>query len=498
MKIPPKARCRIPAAALLLLLLSLPWPAPARITVGIIGDQFGVKGRVGTPEFEQNKDAAYKALAKGVAALNRSGPMDTVLHLGDLTESTQAPAVIAADFVRAATILDRLDSASRPGWFLAPGDHDVNPVEWVQNSRDRSRETHFISLYKAVNPRIDPPGGSRLFYSFDVKGYHFISLYSHDHLRSDPRWGNIYLARVSDRQLAWLEKDLEQARGCRGVVVFTHQPLWYSPSAWSRVHRLLARHKTLTVIAGHYHYDQNDHVSDGIQYRVVGALGGHVKTANADSGGWWHATRLTVEDDGRLNWQLIPVKGGPKARFTSRWDMDRVQALDYALGSASRNLSGQAVYVRDGRLTDSTGKGPAIVTLTGLGNPVNQVVSARITIPNTSEYTFAASRFEPGICENAGDNAGKTLCRVIPGANIASSNTATVRPACARYAPDFSQCLEFAPFWRGEIVHKGNQVPRPGDRIPVTLSLAFTSDTSGRQMEIRQEALVPVMAFPGE
>lgn len=468
-------------------------PGQAKITIGIIGDQFGVHGQVGTDQFEKNKAAAYQALADGVAALNQEGPMDTVLHVGDLTESTQTDDVIAADFNRVVKLMATLSSKSRPKWFLSPGEHDINPLEWVQNSRDRSKETHFLNLYRAVNPKIGIGKGNPLYYSFDINDYHFVSLYSHDHLRCDPRWGNIYLARISDTQLAWLEKDLEAAAGTRGIIVFTHQPLWYNQSAWTRVHRLLARFNTKAVIAGHYHYDQNDHVSDGIQYRVVGALGGHVKSADADAGGWWHVTRLTVDDDGNLEWQLIPVKGGPKNTFTSRWDMDRVQAMDYALGTAVQYLSNQAIYLKDGKLVDRDRKTPAAITLTGLGNPVDQTVTTTIEIKkNLAGYTLRTAKFEPGICENASDG---TACRVPPGANIAFSNNSTVRPACARFSPDFSQCLEYKPFWRGELAFSGTGVPMPGDGISLTISMVFTSESSGRQMRIWKDAVVRVKAF---
>ncbi|MCG8618680.1 MAG: metallophosphoesterase [Desulfobacterales bacterium] len=471
-----------------LLFTSLVPSAGARITIGIIGDQFGVRGRVGSAEFETHKAAAYRALADGVAALNRKGPMDTVLHVGDLTESTQADDVITTDFNRAARMMAALSSGSSPKWFLAPGDHDVNPVEWVQNSRDRSKETHFISLYRTINHRI----GDRLYYSFDINGYHFVSLYSHDHLRSDPRWGNIYLARVSDSQLAWLKEDLAAAANSRGIIVFTHQPLWYNRSAWTPVHDVLAGYNTLAVIAGHYHYDQKDHVSDGIEYRVVGALGGHVKTAVAAYGGWWHVTRLTIGDDSSLTWQLIPVEGGKKEAFTSRWDMDRVQALNYALGDAARNLASQSIYIKDGRLVDADGNSPATLTLSGLGNPVDQVVTAAITLKADAGYTLTSGKYAAGICENGRDAES---CRVIPGANIAYSNNSTVRPACARYTPDFSECLEHKPFWQGVITQKEGRIPEPGEPIPLTISLEFTSESSGRLMRIWQETAVQVKPF---
>lgn len=486
------------ASLAFILLLSLAAPAPAGeslgVTIGIIGDQFGVQGRVGTPLFEKNKAAAYRALAEGVAALNRAGEMDTVLHVGDLTESTQDPDRITADFRQAAATLDALASQSRPKWFLAPGDHDVNPLEWVQDSPDRSRERFFKSLYQSVHPGIGAGTGDSLYYSFDIKGYHFIALYSHDHLRTDPRWGNVFFAKIGDRQMAWLEKDLAAASNARGIIVFTHQPLWYNWGSWERVHRLLARFNTRVVVAGHFHYDQADLFADGIQYRVVGAAGGRIKTANARSGGWWHVTRLTLADDGSLSWQLIPVdKKDAKSGFTSRYDMDRVQALAYIMGNAARNLATQEIRIKDGKLVDRNGNAPAAISLSVFGNPIDQPMDIRISVRQGSGYAIRSGRFEPGCCQ---ESSGGLTCRASPGANMAASNNSTAQPVCAEYSPDFSRCLAFRPFWTGTIAFAGKDRPAPGDTVPLTLSLSFDSRTDGGPMKIWRDVDIPVRALP--
>ena len=464
-------------------------PAHARLTVGLVGDQFGVWGRVGTPEFRTNLDAAYQALGRGVAALNRAGEMDVALHLGDFTESGRSDELRARDFARGAALMDELDSQSRPKWFLTPGDHDVNPLEWVQNSQDRSKEKSFQKLLLPHIPQV----GKRLYYSFDVQGYHFVSLYSHDQLRSDPRWGNIFLARVGQEQLAWLEADLRKADTSKGVIVFTHQPLWYNEASWQPVHELLAKYNTRLVIAGHYHYDQIDRVLDGIQYRVVGAVGGHVKEGNARAGGWWHVTRLVIEDDWTTSWELIPVGEKRKTEFSNRYDMDRVQALTVMLGSAVRQLEGSSLYAKDGRLTDAQGNPSVKLALKAMGNPVDVPVKLEIAILPDPVFEVRRAAFTPGTCINENPT---TMGWLHPSANIASSNYSTAKPACARYARDYSACLEYKTLWDAEIQSVPGREIHVGETVMVRLKVTYAPRNGGEEMQMWKTARVPVKALP--
>ena len=470
-------------------------PVSAEITIGIIGDQLGVKGPVNSEQFNKNLKAAYQAMARGVAALNKAGEMDTVLHVGDLIESTQSESQVRTDFQNAAEILDTLNSQSRPKWYLTPGDHDVNPLEWIPNSLDRSKERLFKSVYKAVNPRVE----KHLYYSFDIKGYHFVALYSQEHLRTDPRWGNVYFAKISDDQLEWLEKDLADADTGKGVIVFTHQPLWYNWGSWRRVHELLARYNTKVVVAGHYHYDQSDFDLDKIQYRVVGATGGSIKTATARAGGWWHVSRLTIRDNGSVSWQLIPVnppdRTDPiyKNRFTNRYDMDRIQALDLNLGNATRQLAKQKVAVKDGRLTGPDGREPAELTLAQFGNPTDEDVFMTIRVKTPAHYAIKSGRFTPGLCD--GSPAMQT-CRIRPGANIIISNNSMVSAKCDQYTPDFSCCRMDAPFWKGTLAYVGNGFPKAGDTVVLTLRMVYDSKTGSGEMAIWRDIPIEVVAVP--
>ena len=237
---------------LLMVLTSIPtaYSQSQSVLVGIVGDQY--VAAAGTDP--------YPALTQAVALL-REQKVQAILHVGDLIEAkgVQSEADYTARFDLAARILDQ----SGLPWFVTPGDHDVVPdldlSDWTREATDHTREGYFLKLYAARKPELNPKG---LFYSFDFEGYHFVALYSIENLRADVRWGDVFRAEISDDQLHWLEEDLTKHSSSKGTIVFTHQPLWYNVAAWQRVHRVLRDHHVLAVVAGHFHYSQDEGTVD--------------------------------------------------------------------------------------------------------------------------------------------------------------------------------------------------------------------------------------------
>ena len=323
--------------ALAILLLAAPpvGALPRRsITIGIVGDQ----------TYSSDLGRSYGVLKQGVGILSARRP-DVVLHVGDLVESTASPEEVRTRFAAAAALLDRLPAP----WYLAAGDHDVSPPAFAPGSADRSREALFQELYG----RRVPAFREHPWYSFDLGSFHFVALYSQQALDADPRWGDIFLARIRRDQLDWLRRDLEAHRRARAVVVFLHQPLWYHWSGWKPVHDLLRRHPVAAVVAGHFHYDQDEGEIDGIRYLVVGTTGADTKSGSRDAGDAQHVTLLRVSGPGRVAVDLLPVGGGGPLPLTPREDMDRVQALDVQLGSLWDFARRNPVFLKDGRLVDA-------------------------------------------------------------------------------------------------------------------------------------------------
>src|ERR1051326_1174403 len=150
--------------------------------IGIIGDQ----------SMSADLTASYSVLAQGLKEL-RAEHVDAVIHVGDVVESTGSIDEVRQEFSRAANILDGI---GKP-WHLAPGDHDVNPPQYQPDSKDDSRKRLFYELYHSREPQLTPG----LWHSFDIHGYHFVSLNSQERLDVDPRWGDVFLSRISDEQL---------------------------------------------------------------------------------------------------------------------------------------------------------------------------------------------------------------------------------------------------------------------------------------------------------
>jgi hypothetical protein len=430
------------------LLISILAPSEAScdpLTIGIIGDQTK----------SSNLDSAYGVLQQGVDALNaESAAPDVILHTGDLVESTQSESDVARRFQQAVTILRAL----RSPWYLSAGDHDVNPPTYTQNSTDHSREELFRRLYAAVNPL----ASTRLYYSFDIKNWHIVALYSEEHLHTDPRWGNVYFAALSDQQQNWLSQDLAaNAPGKDGVVVFLHQPLWYNWTGWARVHSLLAKYSVKAVIAGHMHYNQADMLLDGIQYWIVGSTGGDTKVGSENAGDLNHVATLKL-DKGVVDFKLIPLSPFHQASWTSRDVMDRVQAISVVLGNMYNFDSNAKVFLEQGRLVGACGTTTgATIRITDIGNAIAEPVKVSIAIQSKSTR-IASGAFGTGYCIGT---AGPSSCTLIPSVGVALSNNSMVEIQTAPPLP---------PFWTAVIVPDNHTPPFSGDPIVITLSMSFT------------------------
>ena len=436
------------------------------IRIGIIGDQTG----------SSNLASAYQVLSQGVAALNAVSPaLNVVIHSGDLVESTASEDQIKQNFAQATGILKGL---SVP-WYLAAGDHDVNPPTFVQNSPDRSRETLFKQLYSALNPKV----ANQLYYSFDVANYHFVALYAEEHLDTDSRWGNVFYARMTDDQYNWLAADLAQnAHGKDGIVVFLHQPMWYIWSDWSRVHALLAQYPTKAVISGHTHYNQNQIALDGIQYWVVGATGGDTKQGQQNAGDLQHVTLLTI-DGAQIQFQMIPLAPYTQTTWTPRVIMDRVQAIDQMLGSLFSFATNSPVFVQNNQLVSACGSAtPAQLVVKDIGNAVARPATATINVTGPPGFAVTQGSFGDGLCAGS---LGTFQCTLNASAGVAVSNTSLVQ--LNQYPPP-------PPLWTGTL---GVQGTAPGAGGVITLQLLMSFEEENQSYAIFRTGSTTIQACSG-
>ena len=425
------------------------------LRVGIVGDQYGSSG---------DPDPAV-VLANGLAALKQK-QVKAILHVGDLIEGIgQPPAEYGSRFSRMAGILDQ---AQIP-WFLTPGDHDVNPQEYTANSSDRSIEKLFFLNYSPRRPELLPG----LYYSFDVAGYHFIALNSLEHLRTDIRWGDAFLAKLSEEQFNWLQQDLANHRSALGIVVFMHQPLWYNVAAWQPVHQLLRQYPVRAVVAGHMHYSQDEGQFDGIRYLVVGATGGSVKQGSPETGNAQVVSVMTLNGR-KIDIELLPVGSDTPRSFASRLDMDRIQALDSALStlSAWQYDPGNAMCLQKGRVVMQGDKSPAAVRLRAIGNPIDIPVRLEIRI-EAKGLPPAPGKFADGVCQSV---AGEG-CTIAPAAKVTISNISTVefRWPDSTESPNAQQVPPLPALWEAILPTTGVGVA-PGTTLHVRLKYSFLAD----------------------
>jgi len=424
------------------------------IRIGIIGDQT-----------QAGKSDPYITLVQGVEILEREN-VDVVIHTGDLIEAGgQNESQYLAAFNRAVSLLEKL----RVPWYLSPGDHDVNPPNYVPNSPDRTWEKYYQAAYGRRQPLVS----EHLYYGFDLKGYHFISLHSVEHLWNDPRWGDVYLAQLSDNQYRWLSEDLEKHRSAKGIVVFMHQPLWYNWTGWRRVHELLRRYPVRIVVAGHFHYNQDEGQLDGIRYVIVGATGGSVKEGNARAGNVQHVSIMHVRGS-KIVFKLIPVGSAGAIELGSRSDMDKVQAVDtmlsekmYLFPSQNPLCSKDGAIFADGKLS------PAKLQLIPIGNPIDLPLQVTVSLDSPS-FTLKDPHFETGACQQISPQGE---CQLSASARLDYSNNSAIK---------FNDTLK--PLWTASLSASGPV--ETGTSLTLNVRVLFQGERGDYYLERRPQTTI--------
>ncbi len=147
--------------------------------------------------------------------------------------------------------------------FFTPGNHDI----WSPASE---------KLYEKYT-------GHPAFYSFNYQQAHFTIL---DNSRTE---------NLSDDQMNFLERDLEQNRSRAPKFVFFHRPtVWLIPLKFQSgdfgLHQMARKYGVTAVISGHTHqFARIDR--DSIVYLSVPSSGGHLRAADngaAFADGWFY------------------------------------------------------------------------------------------------------------------------------------------------------------------------------------------------------------------
>jgi Icc protein len=157
--------------------------------------------------------------------------------------------------------------------------------------------------------------GSKIYYSFDHKGYHFVVL---DSIQPTP--DRLWEARIDEAQLAWLTEDLKQTGPNVPIIGVTHVPLVtafanYDPTVYpkqkyntltiansAQVLSVLQNYNVLAVLQGHLH------INELVEYQNTKFI-----ASGAVCGNWWRGMRMGTPE----GFMVVNLQAG---KVTTRYE----------------------------------------------------------------------------------------------------------------------------------------------------------------------------------
>lgn len=331
----------------------------------IYGDRTG-----GVPE-------GLKVLSQAVQDTNLLDP-DLVMTVGDLIQGYNETPEWLPQMERYKAIMGDLGMP----WYPVAGNHDVY---W--RGKGPAPDGHHEANYeKHFGP---------LWYSFSHKNAGFIVLYSDegDSATNTKNFSQGKLQTMSDRQLAFLNKALQQHESADHVFVFLHHPRWIMPNYeggnWEVVHQALKSAGNVSaVFAGHIHHIHYGGQRDGIEYHTLATTGGHL-SADIPGAGYLHHMNMVSVRQESISVSSIPVGAvlDPK-EFTPEFLADVGAARSIRPRTDTPGIQLQVDGRADGELTYE------------LSNPSKRTVSATMAVEAKSRWMVTPDHFhadiEPG------------------------------------------------------------------------------------------------------
>ena len=199
----------------------------------------------------------------GVRKLNLMRP-EFVMSVGDLINGyTENLDQLNREWDEFNGFVDQLDMP----FFYVPGNHDITNDVMTQLWAERFGPSYYHFVYRDVL---------------------FLCLNSEDPPNT----------QMSDKQVAYVEKALNENPDVRWTMVFIHKPLWIYPGKknWKRVEEMLQGRRH-SVFAGHTHnymrYERNDEA-----YIVLATMGGGSGLRGPAFGEFDHFMWVTMTEEG--------------------------------------------------------------------------------------------------------------------------------------------------------------------------------------------------------
>ncbi len=181
-------------------------------------------------------------------------------------------------------VFDEAVSACGPPFLPVTGNHDVSNAATATLWQERMGPLRYSFRY-----------GNSLFVALDSEEVGAIG-------------------RISDEQVAWLEKELE-ASNAEHIFVFLHQPYFAmadDPKTgvtgwekhWSNVAEVLRGHPVRIVFGAHWHIYRDCGVRDGVRYVITGGGGASYGKLPEEEGGFFHYLLVRVRGDD-VRWSVV-------------------------------------------------------------------------------------------------------------------------------------------------------------------------------------------------
>ncbi len=207
---------------------------------------------------------------EAILKLNQLKP-DFVISVGDLIDTQDFNVdstkfddkLINERWVELNTITKQL----KVPFFYVAGNNDI---------RNSKMESHWMRQFGAT------------YYHFKYKNTLFVILNSEDAPGSE-------YGEISEDQMRWLEKTLQDNNSVRWTFIFLHRPMWLynNNKDWQKIEKLTKK-RALTVFAGHHHKYSKATANDHNYYGL--ATTGGASLLEFDKGQFDHFAWVSMSD----------------------------------------------------------------------------------------------------------------------------------------------------------------------------------------------------------
>ncbi|WGQ08295.1 calcineurin-like phosphoesterase family protein [Pedobacter gandavensis] len=213
-------------------------------------------------------------------------------------------------------------------FFQALGNHDMD----YRMGGDETSDRTFKEIYGPT------------YYSFNRGQAHYVVLDNVRYLGKEREYDGF----ISENQLAWLEKDLQQVSKDQLLIINLHIPVYNSVKNNTEFYALLEGYKNVHIMSGHTHYNAN-HIQNGIYEHNHGTV----------CGAWW--TGPICSDGTPRGYGVYEVSGNELKWYyksTGKDKQEQMRVYVDQLTNQTRLLANvwnwdpewKVVYFLDGRL----------------------------------------------------------------------------------------------------------------------------------------------------